>query len=228
MTAVKDAPGMPKSNTRRAVDELRRLIFGGELPAGSDHLESELADRLGMSRTPVRESVLMLEAQGLLEVRPRKGVRILPVSPGDMREIYEVLTELECLAAGNAAEAGYTADELAELSAAMAAMEGALAEEDREAWAEADDRFHMELVRLGRNSRIQTIVAMLWDQVRRARAVTLHMRPLPLRSNEDHRGVLDAIRRGDAAAARRIHRAHRVHARDVITALLERHRLLHL
>jgi len=225
---VKEVTGgaiKPKSSAQRAVDELRRLIFRGELAAGSDHLESELAERLGMSRTPVREAVLTLEAQGLLEVRPRRGVRIMPVSADDMREIYDVLTELESLAAAKAAGAGYGLDDLAALSATIQAMDDALAVEDREAWAEADDRFHAELVRLGGNSRIQSMVAMLADQVRRARAVTLYMRPLPLRSNEDHRGVLDAIRRGDAPAARRIHRAHRADAREVITSLLERHRL---
>jgi DNA-binding GntR family transcriptional regulator len=224
---MQDADSKPKSNARQAVSELRRLIFEGELAAGSNHLESELADRLKMSRTPVREAVLMLEAQGLLEVRPRKGVRIRPVSADDMREIYDVLTELESLAAENAAKAGYTTDDLAVLSETIGAMDSALLQEDREAWAAADDRFHAELVRLGRNSRIQSIVAMMADQVRRARAITLYMRPLPLRSNEDHRGVLDAIREGDAAAARRIHHAHRAHARGMITELLERHRLHH-
>jgi DNA-binding GntR family transcriptional regulator len=86
----------PKSqpNSSIAVTQLRDLIFSGKLGAGTDHLESELAQALGMSRTPVREAVLMLEAQGLLEVRPRKGVRIKPVSPSDMAEIYDVLTEL--------------------------------------------------------------------------------------------------------------------------------------
>ena len=87
-----------KSHSIRAVDALRALIFAGELPPGSDHLESELAEKLGMSRTPVREATLVLESQGLLEVRPRKGVRISALSADDMREIYEVLTELESLA----------------------------------------------------------------------------------------------------------------------------------
>lgn len=57
-----------------------------------------------MSRTPVREATLLLEAQGLLEVRPRKGVRILSLYADDMHEIYQVLTELESLAAFLAAE----------------------------------------------------------------------------------------------------------------------------
>jgi len=61
------------SNTQRAVEELRALIFSGELGAGTDHLESELADLLGMSRTPIREAALILEAQGLVEMRTRKG-----------------------------------------------------------------------------------------------------------------------------------------------------------
>ena len=215
----------PLSNTQRAVNELRRLIFTGELPAGSDHLESELADRLGMSRTPVREAALTLESQGLLELRARKGVRILSVSPEDMREIYDILTELESLAAEQAAEKNYASVDLAGLEDAITDMEAALSINDLEAWADADDRFHSELVRLGGNSRITTIVSMLNDQVRRARTTTLYMRPLPSRSNEDHRGVFEAIRRGDAAAARRIHRAHRQQAKQMLIELLERHRL---
>ena len=78
-------------------------------------------------------------------------------------------------------------------------MDRAIADSDLDAWADADDRFHAELVRLGGNSRIQTIVGMMSDQVRRARMTTLFMRPLPTKSNEDHRLVYQAIRDGDAA-----------------------------
>lgn len=216
------------SNTDRAIAELRRLVFSGELAAGSDHLESELAERLGMSRTPVREAARTLESQGLLELRARKGVRILSVSPTDMREIYDVLTELESLAAERAAERGHDADRLAALAQAIADMDRSLEARDLEAWAQADDRFHAELVRLGGNSRVIAIVAMLGDQVRRARAVTLFMRPLPVQSNRDHQGVYEAILRGDATAARDLHRAHRQQARDMILDLLERHRLRQL
>ena len=158
----------PVSNAQRAVQQLREMVFSGELPAGSDHLETELAERLGMSRTPVREAALLLESQGLVEMRPRKGVRILPVSATDMREIYDVLTDLESLAAERAAEAGYSEPQLTELAAAIDDMDRAIADEDLEAWAEADERFHVELVRLGGNSRVQMIVAMMGDQVRRA------------------------------------------------------------
>lgn len=215
----------PLSSSQRALHELRSKIFSGELAAGSDHLESELANLLDMSRTPVREAVLTLESQGLLELRPRKGVRILPLSPEDMAEIYDVLTELESHAAERAAEAGYEKEDLAALATAIDDMDTAIAESDLDAWAEADERFHFELVRLGGNRRINSIVGMMSDQVRRARTMTLFMRPLPTKSNEDHRAVYQAIRNGNAATARESHRQHRQDAKKIIVELLSKHRL---
>jgi DNA-binding GntR family transcriptional regulator len=213
-------PGRPKTSTAAAVDQLRDMILTGELSAHSDHLEAELADRLGMSRTPVREATLVLQGMGLLEVRPRKGVRIKPVTVRDMEEVYEVLTELESLAAFRAAKAGYSPDDLAGLKAATERMEAALAHEDRTAWAEADEDFHTELVRLGGNSRVAEIVRLYNDQVRRARAATLHARPLPTASNKDHRALYEAILAGDAEGAHDIHRSHRIAARELLTGIL--------
>lgn len=218
----------PKPQSLRAVEDLRMLIFSGELAAGSDHLETELADRLGMSRTPVREATLILEAQGLLEVRPRRGVRILSLSAHDMGEIYEVLTELESLAAARAAEKKLSKDELANLAASIREMEDCVAKGDREGWARADTAFHEELVRLGGNSRIVAIVSNFNDQVRRARAMTLQMRPMPEKSNQDHRALYEAIAKGDSEAARKIHWNHRTEARKMLTELLERHGLKHI
>lgn len=214
-----------KSNTAVAVEKLRDLIFSGKLGAGTDHLESELATSLGMSRTPIREALLRLEAQGLVTVRPRKGARITPLSPTDMAEIYDVLTELESLAAANAAARGLTEADLATLSDTIDAMDKALTDEDREGWAAADDAFHHELVRLGGNSRVQGIVAMMSDQVRRARLVTLYMRHRPTKSNADHRNVFDAIKNGNPDQARQIHYAHRTAAKQTMTELLDRHHL---
>ena len=224
---VLEAP-KPKTITTQAMEQIRQLIFDGELAAGSDHLESELAARLGMSRTPVREAHLLLAQQGLLEVRPRKGVRIATLSLKDMEEIYAVLTELESLAAEEAAEKNYSEDALGALKQSIEAMETALEQQDREAWAVADNAFHEELVRLGGNSRVETIVAMMANQVRRARAMTLFIRPLPVKSNEDHRAVYDAIRLGNPALARERHRNHRRDAREVLIELLKKHKLFQL
>lgn len=221
---MSNSAGAP-SNTAIAIDKLRELIFSGQLGAGTDHLESELATQLGMSRTPVREALLRLETQGLLEVRPRKGVRITTLSPRDMAEVYDVLTELESLAAENAANQNLKDSDLAALSKAIQAMDQALVDDNREKWATADDAFHTELVRLGNNNRVRHIAEMMSDQVRRARLVTLYMRPAPTKSNDDHRDVMNAIRAGDADQARKIHRNHRQAAKTVIIALLERHHL---
>lgn len=210
------------------MDELRSLIFSGDLAAGSDHLETELADMLGMSRTPVRDATLILASQGLLEVRPRKGVRILSLSVADMHEIYEVLTELESLSAARAANLNYSSEELAVLAKTVTEMEAALVQKDLLSWAFADEAFHKELVRLGGNSQISSIVEKFNDQVRRARALTLQMRPMPLRSGEDHRALYDAIARGDAKAAHQIHWDHRDGARKLLTGLLEQFGLKHI
>lgn len=211
-----------KSNTQIAVETLKKLILKNELAAGSNHLEGELAERLGMSRTPVREATLVLEGQGLLEVIPRRGVKILPISTDDMLEIYQVLTVLEGLAAELAAQRELPEKMFDDAEQAILDMDEALKNDDRDAWAIADDHFHIELARLSGNSRIVSTVALYYDQVRRARAVTLHLRPSPIKSNDDHRNVLKAIRNGDAEKARQIHTDHRVQSGELLVGLLNK------
>ncbi|MEM9280074.1 MAG: GntR family transcriptional regulator [Pseudomonadota bacterium] len=212
-----------KSNTQQALSVLKNLILENRLASGSNHLESELAEMLGMSRTPVREATLILEAQGLVEVKPRHGVRILSLSPEDMTEIYDILTELESLSAQLAAQKKYEEKAFEVAEEAIRSMDEALAREDREAWAIADEVFHLELVRLGGNRRIAKICQIYNDQVRRARNLTLNLRPKPTKSNDDHRRVLKAIRKGDAGTAWEIHRAHRVQAKKMLVGLLEQY-----
>jgi len=219
MTKVTKLPKQ-QSATHEAVQKIRQLIFSGDLVADSNHLETELAERLGMSRTPVREATLMLQAQGLLEVQPRKGIKVKAISVQDMADIYEVLTELECLAARRAAQAGYVNKELKALRNTIRSMDLALAEQDRVAWAQADESFHTELVRLGGNTHVEAIVNNINDQVRRARSVTLNMRPLPTKSNKDHRKLCQAILKGDSDMAEQIHRQHRENAIELLIGIL--------
>ncbi|MEM1100754.1 MAG: GntR family transcriptional regulator [Pseudomonadota bacterium] len=216
---------MSETAATRAAEALRQLIFRGELAPGSDHLEAELADQLGMSRTPVREALTKLEAQGLVTIRPRRGARVVGLSPEDMDEIYDVLTVLEAAAAGRAAARRLSSSELAPMETAIEAMEDALARRDLEAWADADDAFHTALVAASGNARLAETVALHADQVRRARSVTLRLRPPPHGSNADHRAVLTAIRRGEAAEAERLHRRHRSRARALLVDILKRHQL---
>lgn len=222
---LKSATTEPKtqSQTQRAAAELRRMIVSNELPAGSNYLETELAGMLDMSRTPVREATLMLAAQGLLEVRPRRGVRILPISPDDMEEIYQILTELECLAAERVAASGANAEDLQPLREAADRMEASLKRDDREGWAAADEDFHERLVDLAGSARLKSIISTYNDQVRRARALTLYIRPVPTKSNEDHRALISALEKGDVQLARKLHREHRISAKTLMISLLRKH-----
>lgn len=217
-----------KPNTFHAVDTLKDMILSNQLQAGSNHLEAELASLLGMSRTPVREATLILEAQGLVSVIPRHGVKILSISPKDMTEIYQVLTELECLSAELAATKNHPDEEFIVAETAIRDMEKALENEDLEAWAVADDKFHSELVRLGENQRVINIFDMYTDQVKRARMLTLRLRPIPTKSNEDHRKVLEAIRSGQSEVAVKVHKEHRIQAGQMLVNLLEKFGLSNL
>jgi len=211
-----------KSQRDRAYAEIRRRILENELPAGVQMLETEVADMLRMSRTPVREALIKLADEGLVEVRPRHGMQVKPVSADDMREIYDVLTSLESTAACLAAERGLSEAELAGLDNAVAEMDAALGRGDLKAWAQADQTFHDLLVTGSGNRRLQDIVAQLRDQAHRVRMATLTLRPLPTASNDDHRAVVAAIRDRDSATARQVHREHRKRSGTMLVELLRR------
>lgn len=216
------------SQTRRAYDEIKRRILDNELPPGTQALEQEVAILLGMSRTPVREALIRLAQEGMVEVRPRHGMRVLPLSLDDLREIYDILTGLEAIAAESIARRGATPAELAALERALAEMDHALARDDRAAWAAGDARFHRLLIEFSRNRRLQAMVETVRDQSHRARMATLRLRPQPLTSNNEHTQVVEAIRRRDPEAAHQFHREHRMRAGQLLIALLEQHGLDHL
>jgi len=204
-----------------AFAELRRRIFNNELPAGFQATEQEVADLLDMSRTPVREALIRLAGEGLVEVRPRHGMRVLPVSAGDMKEIYEILTSLESTAAYLVAARGLSEEELHGLHAAVDNMEKALDEDDLIAWSEADRRFHSLLVTLCGNERLTSLVETFMGQAHRVRMLTLKLREKPVKSNADHAELVAAIERGDPEEARQIHRAHRERAGETLVRILE-------
>lgn len=204
---------------------IREKILDNAWPSGHHALEGVVALELGMSRTPVREALVRLANEGLVEVVPRHGMRVLPVSPADMREIYEILTSLESMAAELVARARPGAAALAPLEKASRDMARALRLDDLDAWAQADERFHRLLVGMCGNVRLAGIVFNYWDRAHRARMVTLRMRPKPVNSTREHLAIVAAIRSGDAVHAGALFRAHRERASRELTELLQRHRL---
>jgi DNA-binding GntR family transcriptional regulator len=211
-----------------AYRKMRAKILDNHWPPGHRALEQELALAFGMSRTPVREALIRLANEGLVEVMPRHGMRVLPVSADDMREIYEVLTALESMAAELVVRRKPTAAQLKPLVDASNDMAKALKANDLDAWATADERFHRQLVALCGNRLLIDAVHNCWDRAHRARMVTLRMRPKPVHSTREHMEMVENIRRGDARAAFESHRAHRERGSRELLAILERYRLQQL
>ncbi len=218
--------GVPLVDT--AYRQIRQRILDNVWPPGHRALEQEVALALGMSRTPVREALMRLRNEGLVEVIPRHGMRVLPVSPTDMREIYEILTALECMAAELLARRKPSDTELKPLIDANKAMDKALKADDLDAWAAADERFHAHFLELAGNRQLQATVLNYWDRAHRARMFTLRLRPKPVNSTREHMQIVERLRAGDAEGAARVTRAHRARATAELIAIFENYRLTHL
>lgn len=213
------------SSVEMAYRAIRQRILDNVYPAGHRALEQEYADELGLSRTPVREALLKLAGEGLVEIIPRHGTRVLPVSTADMREIYQMLTALEPMAAELVANKKLPAADLQPLIEASRDMSAALKADNLDAWAEADERYHRQLIALAGNRLLADTVQGLWDRAHRARMVTLRLRPKPMHSTAEHNAIVEAIRAGDARQAARLYRAHRERGSSELLAILEHARI---
>lgn len=209
---------------------IKDAIRTGLFPPGFQGSELEIAQRLGMSRTPVHQAIIRLQGEGMVDLRPKRGVVIRALSPIDMREVYDVIIAVEGMAALLAAETPQKerAAACARLSAINRQIEGALERNDLTAWADLDGAFHAELVKAGGNGRLNGIAETNIDQSYRARRLTLRLRPKPMHSISEHDAIVDAIAEGNGEGARRAAQEHKSRARDLILTLLERYNINHL
>jgi DNA-binding GntR family transcriptional regulator len=234
---LKPAPAPPKrggvqerrekreSRVDQAYAEIRRRILDNYYAPGHQVLEQELAADLGMSRTPVREALVRLQNERFVQLIPRHGMRVVPLSIQELREVYEVLTSLELTAIERLARAELDDDSLAAIEKSVDEMDLAVRKKDVDAWAKADERFHRSLVTLCGNHRLAAMVEMLWEQGHRARMTTVRLRASLEQSNREHRALLDAIRQRDWRQARTRHAKHRARAMTEILNLLQQTRL---
>ncbi len=213
------------SRVDQAYEEIRRRIINNEYPPLHQVLEHELATELGMSRTPVREALIRLENEKFVQIIPRHGMRVVPLSLNDLRDVYEVLTALELTAIERLARSRTDQASIAALDQALDEMDTALKKRDIDGWAKADERFHRMVLDLCGNARLASMAFMLWDQGHRARLTTVRLRPALEISNREHRAVVDAIRRGDWREAVAKHAKHRARTSREIISLLEQCRL---
>ena len=216
---MSDTASAPADGPYRA---LKDRILRGVLAPGARVAEAELAILLGTSRTPVREALIRLEAEGFVEGTPPRGTRVTPLRARDVREINAVLACLETEAASLLAARRPDAGELAQLDAAVAALDAALEAEDRAAWSEADYRFHRLVVSLCGNAHLAATANLFLDKAHRVRLLTTPLRARPVYSNVNHAAVVEAVRRGDAQTAAEIHRAHKRRWSGELDELLRR------
>ena len=189
---------------------------------GSQYLEQELAEMLGMSRTPVREALIRLADERLVQVRPRHGARVLPVSIDDVSEIYELLAELEAAAARRLAVHGASGDVLLALEAAELHMATALKAGDQVAWFEGDRQFHAAIVTACGNARLAGVVQGLIDQSYWARLQTIAHYDVTDASAREHGAIIQALKDMDAVQAHALVHAHRTRGGKALVALLEK------
>lgn len=208
----------------QAYDKVRRRILDNDYQPAQQVLEHELAADLGMSRTPVREALVRLQNEGFVQLIPRHGMRVVPLSLADLRDMYEVLTALEMTAVERLVKSARGPEVLAPLEQALDDMDKALAAENFDTWVQADERFHRTLIDLSGNARLAAMAFSVWEQGHRARMMTVRFRTSLQQSNQEHRALVDAIRKGDLEAARAQHSEHRGRTSREIVRLLEQTR----
>jgi DNA-binding GntR family transcriptional regulator len=194
-----------QSLRERIVARLRKAIITGDLAPKSRLIEPELARQLNVSRTPLREAIRQLEAEGFVTTVPRVGCSVSEITPQDVGDLYAIRTVIEGLAARQAAENPDPAKrEVLEKILSDLAKRTA----DYRQYHEISGRFHDVIVELSGNRRLQAIYHSLVQHVSRMRTLSLAVRGRPEISLRGHRRIATAILRGQGAEAEEAMREH--------------------
>lgn len=186
---------------------LRKDILTGRITPGDHLLELEISDKLGVSRTPVREALRMLELEGLVTMQPRRGARVSKITEKSMQDVLEVRESLDALCVELACDR-ITTQEKEELHRACEAFEKAVATNDSRKIAEADVRFHDILIKAAKNDRLVDIEGNLSQSMYRFRYEYINEGSGHDNLVKEHRRIYDSIIKGDrveAAVAARVH-----------------------
>lgn len=198
---------------------LRTAILRGELKPGERLMELQLADQLGVSRTPVREAIRMLEQEGLAVTTPRKGAQVARMTEKDMEEVLQIRTVLEELAARLSC-GRITEKELDELRAAMVNFEQKTENGSLEEMGEADSAFHDVIYRASGNQKLLNLLNNLREQIFRYRIEYLKDRssyPVLIR---EHREICEALQMRDGERASKKVRLHLKNQEEVMTKMI--------
>jgi DNA-binding GntR family transcriptional regulator len=203
-------PAIP-TKQRLVYERLRADIVGGALQPGQVLVIDALAKRFQVSIIPVREALRQLQSERLIEIRPHTGVRVTPVDVSALEEIFALLDALET-ASALAALPKLAAADLACLEGVLAELEAAAGRGDSAAFEAANREFHLLPCRVAGFDRAQDMLQSLFGEWERLHRLAFRdaVPPDPHQANREHRAILQAFRRGDAAAlagAVRLHNA---------------------
>jgi DNA-binding GntR family transcriptional regulator len=207
------------------LEQLRVLILTGDYGPDERLIEEQLAERLGVSRTPIRQALTMLEAEGLVEIAPNRGATVCSFSTEDVWDIYDLRAVLEGYAARRSAERieGGELGRLRELAGEMETLAGRFEDHEEEirALVAFNQAFHGTIVDASRNRRLERLINRTVEIPLMFKAFfwyTPHERSL---SNYYHRRILEALEKGDAEGAETIMREHVYEGRDFVIRALD-------
>jgi DNA-binding GntR family transcriptional regulator len=193
-----DVPASFRKPTTLSVEiarHLREAIIRGDLTAGEKINESQITRDLSLSRSPVREALRILEAEGLVTLEPHRGAYVRPVSEGDLEEIFDVRLMIESHGL-RPDRHRVTPDAVASLRRAVQDAHGALAAADFDAWHQASLRFHDGLVALAANRHLTRLHEELKTSLRRYQISVIGRFGEPERFQVEHEAIVDALERG--------------------------------
>lgn len=195
----------PRALYEEVAEQLRQRIFRRELEPGSWIDELKIAEEFGISRTPLREALKVLAAEGLVTMKVRRGAYVTEMSEKDLRDVYHLLSLLESDAAGVVAERATDA-QLKTLQDLHAELEAAVA--DREKFFAINERFHMHLLEMADNRWRSQMVADLRKVMKLNRHNSLFKQGRIEDSLGEHRAILAAMVTRDAKATVKAMQAH--------------------
>ncbi len=194
------APVNTNTLSQQVYSHLRAGILDNTYRPGSPLPEEAMAEKLNVSRVPVREALRRLSAEGLVVIRPRQGATVTELTSKQFLDAYQVREALEVLAV-RLAVPKLTADDLAELDALQQAMQSAAAAGNSSEFFAANAEFHGFLVGKSGNGDLAAIYESLIDRMRRYRTPSLDLRGGMSQSIDEHAAILAAIHQGNTDEA---------------------------
>jgi DNA-binding GntR family transcriptional regulator len=188
-------------------NDIVRLISSGHYPPGTRLDESQIADELGVSRTPLREAISKLVKDGLVEHRPYKGNFVRQFTAREVFDLYEVRKGLESMAV-RLAIPHLTASSIAELRTILGEIGTALEASDLEAYGFADKRFHDAIAQLSGNQTLISLLAHLSGQVQLIRTMANQDPSIVEITAMERPGIVDAMAAGDVESASQLMEEH--------------------